>query len=88
MSGEWRISYSLQSRVYSGDYNIAFLFINGEELDDTIHFILSETGEGQSTGGREVTMEASAGDKIEFRVTRMDGDHWRIIFCAEFITKL
>ena len=35
-----------------------------------------------------VTLEASAGDKIEMEITRMDGNYWDILYCAEFIPKM
>ena len=41
-----------------------------------------------STGGRVVTVEASAGDKIEVRADGMDDDYYEILYCAEFIPKM
>ena len=40
------------------------------------------------TGGRVVTMEASAGDKIEIRATYMDRDFYDVLYCVEYITKM
>ena len=63
----------------------AYLFINGEQLDETSFRTWSETDAMQSTGGRVVTVEASAGDKIE---VRMDGHYSYILYCAEYISKM
>ena len=72
----------------SGEYNFCYLYLNGAQLDETKHHSYSESGEVQSTGGRVVTVEASAGDKIKIRTTRMDDYYFRILYCAEYIPKM
>ena len=72
----------------SGDGNDCYLYLNGDQLDETRHGTYSESGEVRSTGGRVVTLEASAGDKIEIRAITMDGSYWRILYCAEYIHKM
>ena len=88
VSGAWRLTYSLESSVGSGEYNYCYLYLNGAQLDETKHHSYSESGEVQSTGGRVVTVEASAGDKIEIRATTMDGDYYEILYCAEYKPKM
>ena len=89
VSGAWRLTYSMGSTVNSWNSNLSFLYINGGLLDESSRYrTFSETGQVLSTGGRVVTVEASAGDKIEIRATTVDGSYWRIIFCAEFISKM
>jgi len=88
VSGAWRMSFSLQSHVYSGELNYCYLYINGDQLDETRHYTFSSSDQVDSTGGRDVTLEASAGDKIEIRADVMGGDFYRIIFCAEYLTKM
>ena len=88
VSGAWRLTYSLRSSVDSGDGNFAYLYINGNQLSETLHETYSESGGVSSTGGREVTLEASAGDKIEVKTTTLDGNYWNILYCAEFIPKM
>ena len=93
VSGAWRISYSLQSS-YRGvalirdEVNVAWLYKNGYSLQGTEHYSASSDGWVTSTGGRVVTLEANAGDRIDLRATRMDGNFWDILFCAEFIPKM
>ena len=87
-SGAWRISYSLRSQVGTDQSNHCYLAINGHQLGETLHFTLSQSDQVLSTGGRVVTLEASAGDKIEMEITRMDGNYWDILYCAEFIPKM
>ena len=82
------MSYSLDSRVFSDEGNINYLYINGNQLPETLHDTSSASGVVRSTGGRVVTLEASAGDKIEIRVTDMNGSYYHIHFCAEFIPKM
>ena len=89
MSGSWRLTYSLISRVESTFINICYLYLNGVQLDETRHYTFSERSDVTSTGGRMVTLEANAGDKIEIRAgDRMDGIYWRILFCGEYIPKM
>ena len=88
VSGAWRVTYSLMSRMHSGDYNNAYLFINGDQLTETQHYTYSGSGVVDSTGGRVVTLEASAGDKIEIRAPQMDGIYRYVLYCAEYIPKM
>ena len=88
VSGAWRVSYSLRSSVGSKKGNYAYLYMNRNQLTETLHNTYSESGQVYSTGGRVWTLEASAGDKIELRADNMGGDYYRIIFCAEFIPKM
>ena len=90
VSGAWRLTYSLYSQGASVDYNVCFLYINGDQLDETRHVTYSESGIMISTSGRVVTLEASAGDKIEIRATTMEGSYgyYYILYCAEYIPKM
>ena len=78
----------MKSKTNGGEWNIVFLFFNGTKMMETEHSTYSDGGRTDSTGGRVVTLEASAGDTIYLRTTRMDGDYVRIIFCAEYIAKM
>ena len=88
VSGAWKITFSMRSRVSSGKYNQANIFINGHQLLETSHYTYSSSVEVHSTSGRVQTLEASAGDKIEIRALTVDGSYYKIFFCAEFITKM
>ena len=88
VSGAWRLSYSLRSSVYSGDTNYCYLYLNGDRLDETEHDTYSSSGQVSSTSGRVVTVEATAGDKIEVRADRMDGIYYEILYCAEYIARM
>ena len=79
------MSYSMWSRVEIQKENAAYLYINGKQQLGTEHTTYSASGVVYSTGGRVVTLEASAGDKIEIRTPRMGGEFEDILFCAEFI---
>ena len=91
VSGAWRVSFSMASLVGVGygDQNRAYLYINGNQLDETEHYTYSDNMEQENfTGGREVTLEASAGDKIEISADAMDGYYGEILYCAEYISKM
>ena len=82
------MTYSLYSHVDSGDENRCYLFLNGQELHETEHSTWSTSGTVGSTGGRVLTMEASAGDQIEIRTDIMDGYYYHILYCAEYVPKM
>ena len=88
VSGTWRMTLNMYSRVDSGDYNYSYLYRNGQELYETFHDTFSGSGEVRSTGGRMVTLEASAGDQLAIVATKMDGSYWYIMYCAEYIPKM
>lgn len=86
--GAWRVTYSLWSQVDSGDFNFAWLLLNGKKfLSESVHRTSSKSCKVDSTGGRMVILEASAGETIELRTTRMDLNWQYIYFCAEYIAK-
>ena len=85
MSGDWRVSYSLMSKLDSG-YNFCFLYLNGQQQWATRHQTYSTGAMVQSTGGRVVTLEANAGDTISLRSTGMYGDYFFIHFCVEYVS--
>ena len=74
--------------MHSKDGNTAYLYINDAKLDETYHGTYSETGQVDSTGGRVVTVEASAGDKIEIRADKMDHAYYLFLYCAEYIARM
>ena len=78
VSGAWRLSYSMYSRSNSGKTNIAWLYINGQLLDESEH----------RTNSERVNLEASAGDEIEIRTSGMEVDYYDIQYCAEYIPKM
>ena len=87
MSGVWRVTFSLYSRVDSGESNLAYLYINGGQVAESEHHTYGSRSVF-STGGREVTREVSQGDTIELRTTEMRGIYYDINFCAEYFPKL
>ena len=76
------------SYLDSGKRNEAYLCINSDNLQETLHYTRSSTDWGRSTGGRVVILETSAGDTIELRTNMISGDFHRIYFCAEYISKM
>ena len=78
----------MYSYVDSGDSNYCYLYLNGDQLDETQHKTYTSSGQVGSTGGRVVTLEAIGGDQIEIKTTRMDRSYWQIIFCGEYIPKM
>ena len=83
------MTFSMVSVVESGQYNWAFLYINGDHVTESQHTTHhSESGKVVSSGGREVTREVSQGDTIELRAISMDGFSLRIHFCAEYVPKM
>ena len=76
------------SKVKSGEWNSALLYINNKGVEESRHGTSSENGLVRSTGGREIKREFSQGDNIELRAPKMDGEYWYIHYCAEYVPKL
>ena len=83
------MSYSLSAYFGdSWDTNVAYLYLNDGKLEESRHRTYTGISEVQSTGGREVTLEASAGDTIYLRTTEMESLYNNIYYCAEYIPKM
>ncbi len=78
----------MKSKVDSGDYNWAYLYVNGGQLTETEHNTHSSSGSVSSTSGREWILEAKSGDFITLRTTLMGGEYLHINFCVDFIPKM
>ena len=88
VSGAWRVSFSLVSKVWSGYEMKAQLLLNDRGILESAHHTYSGLHPKYSTGGREVTVEASAGDTIYLKALDMGGEYTHIYFCAEYIPKM
>ena len=88
VSGGWRVSYSLVSEVWSGYEMKAQLYQNSRGIPESEHNTYSGLHPKYSTGGREVTLEASRGDTIYLIAHKMGGEYNHIYFCAEYIPKM
>ena len=88
VSGAWKLSYSMESRLDSGEQNGCSFYINGQWREMTHYLTRSETGRVSSTGGRVLTLEVSAGDKIELRATSVTGYLIHIMYCVEYIPRM
>ena len=83
-TGTWRISFSIYSRVDTGEANLAYLYHNGQKMAETVHATTSGKGEVDSTGGREILMRAEQGDSLTLRTGGLDHAFYRIMTCFEF----
>ena len=88
LSGSYRVSYSMLSYVNSDQTNIVHLHHNDLALEESRHKTHSSSGLVASTGGRELIVEASAGDSISLRTSTMDGEYWRVMTCFEFLPRI
>ena len=78
----------MYSRVESGDYNVAYIYLNGNMLVSSGHDTYTDSGAVISTSGRELTMEVSQGDNIKLRTTHMGDEYYYINFCAQYVPKM
>ena len=80
----------MNSRTGFNKSNVVSLYINANELYETasLTYANGESDVVESSGGRVVIVEASAGDKIEVRTNIMDGIYNKIMLCVEFIPKM
>ena len=74
-SGVWTISYTMTSFQYSGEYNVAWLYVNGEQIVESKHYTGYYGSEGRvdSLGSRSLYMRLEAGDTISLRTGFLKG---------------
>merc|ERR1712218_734081 len=65
-AGVWEISYTIKSHQNSGEYNQAWLYINGELIEESYHNTAYIGSEGYvvSLGSRSLYMRLESGDTI------------------------
>ena len=64
--------------------NEAILFHNDKEIPETIYHNYAEYDPVSSTGGREVTLDAKAGDTLSLRTKIFDNKFYGILTCFEY----
>merc|ERR1711971_1474232 len=81
-SGVWEISYSTKSQQHSGEQNNAWLYINGEQIEESRHQTYY-TGSGvvQSLGSRSLYMRLESGDTISLRTGTVGSALLQITLC-------
>ena len=86
LSGVWAITYSLISAKDSGEGDLAYLYINGEQIDESVHttyYNSSEGGVAESLGSRSLYMRLEAGDTVSLRTFFVTADLYYITLCFE-----
>ena len=86
MTGVWRVSFSLLSRVSTGESNDVFIYHNQQRIAETVHGTYSEYYKVISTGGRELVTRAERGDTFHLGTGGMGGKFYDIITCFEFVS--
>ena len=87
MTGTWRITFSMRSDVFSGNDNLAYLYHNGEQMQETEHHNYSGNAKViHFTGGREILLMAEEDDTLTIRSERLDDNFYNILVCFEYIS--
>ena len=88
LSGIWKVSFSLQSKMVDHKENIVWVYVNEKAVTESLHksyFSNSHnSGEVTYTGGREIILDVDEGDTISLRTTTMQGNFWEILMCLEY----
>merc|ERR1711997_798499 len=84
-SGVWKISYGIESYQDNGDQNLAWLYINGEQIKESRHntFYGGSSGWLASLGSRSLYMRLEAGDTISLRSGKLGHGLYEITLCFE-----
>ena len=76
----------MESYVFTGKNNFAFIYHNGQEMEETVHYTYyGGSGSMHYTGGREVMVRAHQGDTLHLGTTTVDYGFWYINICFEFL---
>ena len=84
-SGVWTVSYTMRSYQDSGEENQAWLYINGEQIEESIHRTGYYDSEGwvNSLGSRSLYMRLEAGDTISLRTSEVGHGLGHITLCFQ-----
>ena len=75
----------MYSRLGSTDSNEGHIYFNNNALSESKHYTsYGGSGTARYIGGREVTLEARAGDTIYFKTSAMQDHYYYIYFCVAF----
>merc|ERR1711953_1031653 len=68
-AGVWEINYTMVSDQHSGEDNKAWLYINGEQIEESYHgtYYSGSGGHVNSLGSRSLYMRLESGDTITLR---------------------
>ena len=84
-SGVWAITYSFSAWQYSGQYNQAWIFINGEQISESEHYTYNGDMAGDdSLGSRTLYMRLEAGDAVTLRTGSIEYLS-RMTLCFELV---
>ena len=76
----------MMSQVYTGQRNYAWLYHNGQRMEETRHGThYSENSDIEYTGGREVMVRAQQGDTLHLGTTTVDDYFYQVNVCFEFV---
>ena len=84
MSGTWTVSFSFMSQTDSGDFNLAYIYHNEEQILESVIWTNSAGSLVESTGARRVFIQAEAGDTISARTTVQNYRTFDISTCIEY----
>ena len=86
-AGVWSLSYGLMSGLTSGHWNEAWLFINGERIEESWHRSGYHYSEGtvESLGSRTLYMALEAGDTITLRTGNVGWGFYDITLCFQLV---
>ena len=87
LSGVWAVTYTIKSRQDSGERNQAWLFLNGEKIEESNHrtYYTGSDGRVGSLGSRSLYIRLETDDTIDLRTGRLDGSLYDITFCLELV---
>ena len=87
VTGVWRISFSVETKVTYNDKNEVYIYHNQRKKDETRHYTYISHYHGvRYTGGRELFTRAKQGDTFHLGTQKADNGVHRIIACFEFVS--
>ena len=78
------MTYSFAVYTDQKDDLMAWIYFNGNKLQESFHYTFSGTGTNRETGSREVTLAAKVGNTIDLRTGTMQNWFHTIYFCVAF----
>ena len=84
--GIWSVSFAIKSQTHSGESNTAYLYLNGQRIEESYHFTFySGQGYVDSLGARTLYMRLEEGDTLSLTTGKIGWGLYDINLCLHLV---
>ena len=87
MNGVYKVSFSFMSIVDTNDDNFVYVFVNDQQVPESIHSTYNANSERvTSTGGRVILLSLMQGYTVHLATSAVQGYLYEIMTCVEYVS--